>query len=76
MEAVAIQCPFTSVRYPRQNSAGFGALGSDSKPYTESEIKKFVEQPSEDYQIGVAGPVLDAFNSLSLADFKPKTFSL
>jgi hypothetical protein len=40
----------------------------------ESEVKKFAEQPSEDYQICVAGPVLDAFNSLSLADFKSKTF--
>jgi hypothetical protein len=40
----------------------------------ESEVKKFVEQPSEDYQICVAGPVLEAFNSLSLDDFKPKTF--
>ena len=40
----------------------------------DSEVKAFAERPSEDYQICVAGPVLEIFNSLSLADFKPKTF--
>lgn len=40
----------------------------------ESEVKKFVEQPTEDYQIGVSGPLLDSFNVLSLDDFKQRTF--
>jgi hypothetical protein len=40
----------------------------------DAEVKAFAERPSEDYQICVAGPVLEIFNSLSLADFKPKTF--
>ncbi len=40
----------------------------------ESEVKKFVEQPAEDYQIGVSGPLLDSFNVLSLDNFKQKTF--
>jgi hypothetical protein len=51
-----------------------GRLAQIRNHTAESEVKKFVEQPSEDYQICVAGPVLEAFNSLSLADFKPKTF--
>ena len=51
-----------------------GRLAQIRNHTPESEIKKFVEQPSEDYQICVAGPVLEAFNSLSLDDFKPKTF--
>ncbi len=51
-----------------------GRLAQIRNHAPESEVKKFVEQPSEDYQICVAGPALEAFNSLSLADFKPKTF--
>ena len=51
-----------------------GRLAQIRNHTPESEIKKFVEQTSEDYQICVAGPLLDAFNSLSLDDFKPKTF--
>jgi len=51
-----------------------GRLAQIRNHAPESEVRKFVEQPSEDYQICVAGPALDAFNSVSLADFKPKTF--
>jgi hypothetical protein len=51
-----------------------GRLAQIRNHAPESEVRKFVEQPSEDYQICVAGPALEAFNSLSLADFKPKTF--
>jgi hypothetical protein len=40
----------------------------------ESEVKQFVEQPAQDYQIAISGPVLEAFNFLSWADFKSKTF--
>ena len=51
-----------------------GRLAQIRNHAPESEVKKFVEQPSEDYQISVSGPVLESFNSVSLADFKPKTF--
>jgi len=52
----------------------FGRLAQIRNHAPEPEVKKFVEQPAEDYQIAIAGPVLEAFNALSLADFKPKTF--
>jgi hypothetical protein len=52
----------------------FGRLAQIRNNAPESQVKKFVEQPSEDYQICVAGPALEAFNSLSFSDFKPKTF--
>jgi hypothetical protein len=51
-----------------------GRLAQTRNHAPESEVKKFAEQPSEDYQVCVAGPALEAFNSLSLADFKAKTF--
>jgi len=51
-----------------------GRLAQIRNHAPESEVRKFVEQPSEDYQISVSGPVLEPFNSLSLDDFKPKTF--
>ena len=51
-----------------------GRLAQIRNHAPESEVKKFVERSSEDYQICVAGPALEAFNSLSLADLKPKTF--
>jgi len=51
-----------------------GRLAQIRNHAPESEVKKFVEQASEDYQISAAGPLLEAFNALSLADFKPKTF--
>jgi hypothetical protein len=51
-----------------------GRLAQIRNHAPESEVKKFVDEPSEDYQIAVAGPLMEAFNSLSLADFKPKTF--
>jgi hypothetical protein len=50
-----------------------GRLAQIRNHAPETEVRKFVEQPSEDYEICVAGPALEAFNSLSLADFKPKT---
>lgn len=51
-----------------------GRLAQIRNHAPESEVKKFIDLSPEEYQICVAGPVLDAFNSLSLADFKPKTF--
>jgi len=51
-----------------------GRLAQIRNHAPESEVKKFVEQPPDDYQISVSGPALEAFNTLSLADFKPKTF--
>ncbi len=40
----------------------------------EAEVRKFAEAPVEDYQIAVTGPMLDAFNQLSLSSFQEKTF--
>ncbi len=51
-----------------------GRLAQIRNHAPESEVKKFVEQPSKDYQIAISGPMLEPFNSLALADFKPKTF--
>jgi hypothetical protein len=51
-----------------------GRLAQIRNHAPESEVKKFVEQPPEDYQISVSGPILEPFNAVSLDDFKPKTF--
>lgn len=51
-----------------------GRLAQIRNHAPESEVRKFIDLSPKDYQICVAGPVLDAFNSLSLADLKLKTF--
>jgi hypothetical protein len=61
---------YSSVRI-RQALARLGQLKQNAP---EAEVRKFVEAPVEDYEIAVTGPVLDAFNELSLSDFQSKTF--
>jgi len=51
-----------------------GRLGQLQQNVPETEVRKFAEAPMEDYQIAVTGPLLDAFNQLSLATFQEKTF--
>ena len=51
-----------------------GRLGQLQQNVPEAEVRKFSEAPVEDYQIAVTGPVLDAFNQMSLASFQEKTF--
>ncbi len=51
-----------------------GRLGELRNHAPESEVKKFVEQSIEDYQIAISGPILDSFNDLSFDDFKEKTY--
>jgi hypothetical protein len=51
-----------------------GRLGQLQQNVPEAEVRKFAEAPIEDYQIAVTGPMLDAFNQLSLASFQEKTF--
>jgi len=51
-----------------------GRLGQLQQNVPEAEVRKFAEAPMEDYQIAVTGPMLDAFNQLSLASFQEKTF--
>ena len=50
-----------------------GRLGQLQQNVPEAEVRKFAEAPMEDYQIAVTGPMLDAFNQLSLASFQEKT---
>ena len=61
---------FSSVRL-RQ---ALGRLGQIQGKAPESEVRKFAEQPMEDYQIAVIAPIIGTFNNLSMEDFKPKTF--
>jgi len=61
---------FSSVRL-RQ---ALGRLGQIQSKVPESEVRKFAEQPMEDYQIAVIAPIMGTFNDLSLEDFKGKTF--
>jgi hypothetical protein len=51
-----------------------GRLGQLQQNVPEAEVKKFVEAPMEDYQIAVTGPLLDAFNQMTLSSFQEKTF--
>jgi hypothetical protein len=51
-----------------------GRLGQLQQNVPEAEVKKFAETPMEDYQIAVTGPLLDAFNQMSLSSFQEKTF--
>jgi len=51
-----------------------GRLGQLQQNVPESEVRKFAEAPVEDYQIAVTGPMLDAFNQLTLASLQEKTF--
>jgi hypothetical protein len=51
-----------------------GRLGQLQQNVPEAEVRKFAEAPMEDYQIAVTGPLVDAFNQLSLASFQEKTF--
>jgi hypothetical protein len=51
-----------------------GRLGQLQQNVPEAEVRKFAEAPVEDYQIAVTGPMLDAFNQMSLASFQEKTF--
>jgi len=51
-----------------------GRLGQLQQNVPEAEVRKFAEAPVEDYQIAVTGPLLDAFNQMSLASFQEKTF--
>jgi len=51
-----------------------GRLGQIQHNVPEAEVRKFVEEPLEDYQIAVTGPMLDAFNELSLSNLQEKTF--
>jgi hypothetical protein len=51
-----------------------GRLGQIQSKAPESDARKFAEQPMEDYQIAVIAPVMNAFNALSLEDFRQKTF--
>ena len=65
--------------FVRWHSAGrirqaLGRLGQLQQNVPEAGVKKFTEAPMEDYQIAVTGPVLDAFNQLTLASFQEKTF--
>ena len=51
-----------------------GRLGQLQQNVPEAEVRKFAEAPVEDYQIAVTGPMLDAFNQLTLASLQEKTF--
>ena len=51
-----------------------GRLGQLQQNVPEAEVRKFAAATVEDYQIAVTGPMLDAFNQLSLASFQEKTF--
>jgi len=51
-----------------------GRLGQIQQSVPEAEVRKFVEEPVEDYQIAVTGPMLEAFNELSLSSLQEKTF--
>ena len=51
-----------------------GRLGQLQQNVPEAEVRKFAEAPTDDYQIAVTGPMLEAFNQLSLASFQEKTF--
>ena len=51
-----------------------GRLGQIQQSVPEAEIRKFAEAPIEDYQIAITGPVLEAFNQLSLSSLQEKTF--
>ena len=56
----------------RQALGRLGQLLQQNVP--EAEVRKFAAATVEDYQIAVTGPMLDAFNQLSLASFQEKTF--
>ncbi len=51
-----------------------GRLGQIQSNAAESEVKKFAEQPMEEYVIAVIAPVMNSFNDVTLEDFKQKTF--
>ena len=51
-----------------------GRLGQLQQNVPEAEARKFAETSVEDYQIAVTGPLLDAFNQMSLSSFQEKTF--
>jgi hypothetical protein len=51
-----------------------GRLGQLQQNVPEAEVRKFAEAPVEDYQIAVTGPLLDAFNQMSLTSFQEKSF--
>ena len=51
-----------------------GRLGQLQQNVPEAEVKKFVEEPVDDYQITITGPLLDAFNQLTLSSLRQKTF--
>ena len=70
-EAVPVYVRWLSSVRLRQ---ALGRLGQIQSKAPESEASKFAEQPMEDYQVAVIAPIMDTFNSLSLADFKSKTF--
>jgi hypothetical protein len=51
-----------------------GRLGQIQMNYPESEVKKFVEEPMEDYQVCIVAPLMDSFNELGMADLKDNTY--
>jgi hypothetical protein len=51
----------------------FGRLALLRNEAPEAEIKKYLAEPRQDYEIAISGPLMDPFNSLTLSDFKSKT---
>ena len=51
-----------------------GRLGQLKNNAPEAEVKKFVEEPKEDYLISIVAPLMDAFDQASLESLQGKTF--
>ena len=52
----------------------WAGLANCSRTFPKQRSESLLEAPMEDYQIAVTGPMLDAFNQMSLASFQEKTF--